>query len=128
MNSSKRTLFSLMLLGALGMPLSAQDIDTAYKNTPIEKVFSDLREKTNHEFVYQKQILQEIKPVTCSVKNKSLEEVLDQVLRGTGLTYEIVDNTVIIRKGEKKAVRTYEQRTTIRYQVSEISAFYPDCW
>ena len=26
------------------------------------------------------------------------------------------------------AVRTYEQRTTIRYQVSEISAFYPDCW
>lgn len=30
------------------------------------------------------------------------------------------------RQGE--AVRTYEQRTTIRYQVSEISAFYPDCW
>ena len=30
--------------------------------------------------------------------------------------------------GEKEAVRTYEQRTTIRYQVSEISAFYPDCW
>lgn len=29
---------------------------------------------------------------------------------------------------EKGAVRTYEQRTTIRYQVSEISAFYPDCW
>lgn len=29
---------------------------------------------------------------------------------------------------ETKAVRTYEQRTTIRYQVSEISAFYPDCW
>lgn len=29
---------------------------------------------------------------------------------------------------DKGAVRTYEQRTTIRYQVSEISAFYPDCW
>lgn len=29
---------------------------------------------------------------------------------------------------ENLAVRTYEQRTTIRYQVSEISAFYPDCW
>ena len=28
----------------------------------------------------------------------------------------------------RKAVRTYEQRTTIRYQVPEISAFYPDCW
>lgn len=29
---------------------------------------------------------------------------------------------------DREAVRTYEQRTTIRYQVSEISAFYPDCW
>ena len=32
------------------------------------------------------------------------------------------------RAAESQAVRTYEQRTTIRYQVSEISAFYPDCW
>ena len=28
------------MLSVLGLPLSAQDIDTAYKNTPIEKVFS----------------------------------------------------------------------------------------
>ena len=90
------------MLSVLGLPLSAQDIDTAYKNTPIEKVFSDLREKTKHEFVYQKQILQGVKPVTCTLKDKSLEEVLDQVLKGTGLTFEIVDNTVIIRKGKKK--------------------------
>lgn len=33
-----------------------------------------------------------------------------------------------IEELERVAVRTYEQRTTIRYQVSEISAFYPDCW
>lgn len=104
MNSSKRKLFSLIMLSVLGLPLSAQDIDTAYKNTPIEKVFSDLREKTKHEFVYQKQILQGVKPVTCTLKDKSLEEVLDQVLKGTGLTFEIVDNTVIIRKGENRNV------------------------
>ena len=99
MNSSKRKLFSLILLSVLGMPISAQDIDTVYRNTPIEKVFSDLREKTNHEFVYQKQVLEGVKPVTCTLNDKSLKEVLDQVLAGTGLTYEIVDNTVIIPKG-----------------------------
>ena len=108
MNSSKRKLFSLILLGVLGIPVSAQDIDTVYKNTPIEQVFSDLREKTNHEFVYQKQILQGVKPVTCTLKDKRLEEVLNEVLKGTGLTYEIVDNTVIIRKAEtnRKAQQT----------------------
>lgn len=81
MNSSKRKLFSLILLGVLGIPVSAQDIDTVYKNTPIEQVFSDLREKTNHEFVYQKQILQGVKPVTCTLKDKRLEEVLNEVLK-----------------------------------------------
>ena len=34
----------------------------------------------------------------------------------------------LLKRIEEQAVRTYEQRTTIRYQVSEISAFYPDCW
>ena len=56
MNRSKQKLFSLIMLGVLGLPLSAQDIDTVYKNTPIEAVFSDLREKTNYEFVFDKQI------------------------------------------------------------------------
>ena len=102
MNSSKRKLLGLVLLGALGMPLSAQDIDTAYRNTPIENVFSDLREKTNYEFVYQKQVLQGVKPVTCTLRDKSLEEVLREVLKGTGLAYEIVDNTVVIRRDDKK--------------------------
>lgn len=102
----KRKLFSLILLGVLGMPaqLWAQNISTAaYKNTPIERVFSDLREKTNHDFVYQKQILQGVKSVTCSLSNTNLEEALKVILKGTGLTYEIVDNTVIIRKGEKQS-------------------------
>ena len=102
MNSSKRKLLGLVLLGALGLPLSAQDIDTAYRNTPIENVFSDLREKTNYEFVYQKQVLQGVKPVTCTLRDKSLEEVLREVLKGTGLAYEIVDNTVVIRRDDKK--------------------------
>lgn len=102
MNSSKRKLLGLVLLGALGMPLSAQDIDTAYRNTPIENVFSDLREKTHYEFVYQKQILRGVKPVTCTLRDKSLEEVLREVLKGTGLAYEIVDNTVVIRRDDRK--------------------------
>ena len=115
MNSSKRKLFSLILLGVLGIPVSAQDIDTVYKNTPIEQVFSDLREKTNHEFVYQKQILQGVKPVTCTLKDKRLEEVLNEVLKGTGLTYEIVDNTVIIRKAEtnRKTQQTHRIYGTV---------------
>lgn len=80
MNSRKRKLSSLILLSLLSLSVSAQEINTAYKDTPIEKVFADLKQKTNHEFVYQKQILQGVKPVTCTVEGKGLGEVLSQVL------------------------------------------------
>lgn len=104
MNSSRKKLFSLILLGALGIstPLWAQDIKAVYKNTPIEQVFKDLREKAKRTFVYQKQILKGVKPVNCSLENATLEEALKKVLQGTGLTYETVEQTIIIRKGEQK--------------------------
>lgn len=43
-----------------------------------------------------------------------------QELAGLG---QFVSENLLIKGAELKAVRTYEQRTTIRYQVSEISAF-----
>ena len=48
-----------------------------------------------------------------------------------GVIGTTAENLLAAAEGELEewgAVRTYEQRTTIRYQVSEISAFYPDCW
>lgn len=52
--------------------------------------------------------------------------------RKTGEEEQVADDALFLRAErsvlEREAVRTYEQRTTIRYQVSEISAFYPDCW
>lgn len=55
--------------------------------------------------------------VACSPENEGVQEASLEV-SPSQLTFGAEDT----------AVRTYEQRTTIRYQVSEISAFYPDCW
>ena len=110
MNTKKRKLLSAALLVGLWMPMTslAQSVNAVYKSTPIEKVFSDLREKTKYEFVYQKQILQGVKPVTCSLKDLELRNALDTLLKDTGLEYEIVDQTVIIRR--KKQIPTNTQK------------------
>lgn len=78
--------------------LFAQHIDVTYKDQPLEQVFTDLKQKTKFDFVYQKQILNNTGRVSCSLKGKELEEVLDVVLEGSGLDYEIIDRTVVVRK------------------------------
>lgn len=93
--------------------LFAQTIDVSYKNLPLEQVFTDLKQKTLFEFVYQKQILDNTGRVNCSLKNKSLEEVLDIILAGSGLDYEIIDQTVVVRKGTPRQRRPRRIRGTI---------------
>lgn len=88
--------------------LFAQNIDVTYKNLTLEEVFSDLKQKTNFDFVYQKKILDNTGKVNCSLKNKPFEEVLDVILKGSGLNYEIIDGTVVIHKAiaqQKKSRR-----------------------
>lgn len=97
----KRLLYMAAMAYCLSMPplaMRAQSVRFVYKNKPIEQVLSDLREKTHYEFVYQKQILKGVQPVTCYVTDENLEQALKAVLQGTGLEFEIVDNTVIIRR------------------------------
>ena len=115
MNTKKRKLLSAALLVGLWMPMTslAQSVNAVYKSTPIEKVFSDLREKTKYEFVYQKQILQGVKPITCSLKDLELRNALNTLLKGTGLEYEIVDQTVIIRKKKQNPTNTKKINGTV---------------
>lgn len=115
MNTKKRKLLSAALLVGLWMPMTslAQSVNAVYKSTPIEKVFSDLREKTKYEFVYQKQILQGVKPITCSLKDLELRNALNTLLKGTGLEYEIVDQTVIIRKKKQNPTNTQKINGTV---------------
>lgn len=71
-------------------------------------------------------------PSPRSEASAQARKATSSVQNGISVTGSIVDedgNPIAgVAVVEKGAVRTYEQRTTIRYQVSEISAFYPDCW
>lgn len=86
----------------------ANNIDVAYRNLSLEKVFIDLQEKTNYDFVYNKQILSYVSHVNCSLKNKLLEEVLDAILTNSGLEYEIINQTIMVREAtpQQKNIRT----------------------
>ena len=67
-----------MLLGAMLILIAstgatvAQTLSVSYKNQSLEAVLADLKQKTNYNFVYQKQIVQGAKPITATFNNVEL--------------------------------------------------------
>ena len=74
-----------------------QNLSDSYKNKTVEEVLADLKQKTNYNFVYQKQILAGTRSVTANFNDMPLTYILDRVLYNNGLDYEIVKENVIIR-------------------------------
>lgn len=86
-----------LLLSALP-PVSAQRFSVSYSGAQIVKVLSDLEQRTDYTFVYQKQELSDIAPLSLSMDNASLEQVMDELCSVTGLTYRMVGKTIVLRK------------------------------
>lgn len=99
---SRRLLMVVVMMMFLFVPyhLRAQQINAKYEEAPIETVLIDLQKRAKIKIVYQKQMLQGIPAVTCTINEVSIDDALKSVLKNTELTYEIVNNTVMIRRAD----------------------------
>lgn len=74
------------------------------ENMSLEEVIVELRQQTGVRFCYSMDKLKMAGKVSVDVQDQKLSDVLDQVLAGTGLTYDVLDNVVTISpRGEVAA-------------------------
>lgn len=76
----------------------AQKISITARNVSIEQVFKEIKKQTDYDFFYDLEMLQKTKPVTISVKNSPIEDVLKQCFEGQSLTYDIDQKTITVKK------------------------------
>ena len=112
MKAAVRILFVLCAL-LWGLSLGAQTISVNYSSLPAEKVIRDLEEKSGYSFVYQKHLLEDVPPVTLTIKDAEIKTVLDRVLESMGLGYEVVHSTVVLKEA-KKALGSFQARGTVK--------------
>ncbi len=92
----------LLLLATLGAK-AASTFDLTFRNTPIEKVITDLRKRTGYDFVYQKDVLAGNPHVSGSFHNLTLQQILNRIfVEDLNVAYEIVDKTIILSKASKE--------------------------
>ncbi len=97
-----------LVLSSFTLVARAQTYSVSYNKEPIEMVIRDLRKQTGYEFVYQKQVLQGVPPVTCTYKNLNLQQLLNRVLLAeAGIDYEIVKHTIVLHKARKNQQGVY---------------------
>jgi len=100
--TKKRVFFCLLALMMAVLPVFGQNLSVNYKAKTIEQVIHDLESKTNYSFVYQKQELAKAPSVTLSLQNAPFEDILQSICSEAGLSYEIVKQSVILKKGQPK--------------------------
>lgn len=80
---------------------SAQTYDVDYKAQPVESVIKDLRAKTGYQFVYKKETVSQVSPITCKYSNATLQQLLNRIFyEEAGIDYEVSRGTVILKKME----------------------------
>ena len=82
-------------VGAKGF---SQKVSLAEKNATLEKVFKKINRQTGYTFVFTESLLQKSKGINISVKNLSIEEVLEICFNDQPLTYTILNKMVVVKE------------------------------
>ncbi len=70
-------------------------------NVTIKQVFNEIEQNSEFIIVYSDDLLDVSREVTVSVRNSSVEKILDQALASTAVDYKIKDRQIIITQKEK---------------------------
>lgn len=72
-------------------------LDLRLNNVDLEQVIWAIKKQTDFKFFYSSEEVGKVKDLDVDVKNATPEDVLNDCLAGTDLTYEIVHKAVIIK-------------------------------
>ena len=82
----------------------AQDVrvDLKLSDVSLNEVFNQIKHLTDYMFIYKSEDVKGIEHLHVDVQQTSVQEVLNQCLQNTDLSYVLRDNIIIIQKKEEK--------------------------
>lgn len=94
---------SFLFPGALAAQME-QRMTLNLKQVLIEQVFKRLQETTRYRFTYLKEDLPDAPRKDYNFKNASIQEVMDELLKGTKLQWKFQSGAIVISKAKESAV------------------------
>lgn len=76
--------------------ISAQTINLKLKNVSVETAIKTIEAQGAYRFVYKTETLPREKEISIAADNAPLSYVMDRILRNTPLSYELINNTLVV--------------------------------
>jgi TonB-linked SusC/RagA family outer membrane protein len=104
-----------MVLGLMQVYASSYSQSTKLsvsgRNLTLEKVFGLIEDQSEFSFFYNLKQIDLTKTFDVSVEDQTVDRILDEVLKGTNMTYTINDRLIVVhRKGETGDIGTVSQQ------------------
>ena len=75
-----------------------QSVSLDLKNVEIQTVLKEIRKQTGYLFFYKNEELKNTGKVSISVRNSDISDVMEKVLKKTSLSFQIIDETIILKR------------------------------
>lgn len=92
--------FSTYANVVIGTYAQEKTFTVAAKNKTVKDVLNYIEKNSEFIFFYLDEAINTSRPVSISVKNETITEILDDLFRGTDVTYEIKDRQVSLKKDQ----------------------------
>jgi len=76
----------------------AQKISYSVENTSLVQVFGEIQKQSGYQFLYTDEMMEGTKPVSLTIRNGSIEEVLKKCFARQPLTYTIKNKIIIVQR------------------------------
>jgi TonB-linked SusC/RagA family outer membrane protein len=100
------TVSSLTASPGSAQTLSDVKVSIEINNGTLRNAFSQIEKQTDFRFAYRNELVSEFKDLSISGETRSVKNMLDQLLRNTGLSYKQLNNSIIIFKEAPAQVQT----------------------
>lgn len=84
--------------------VNAQNVTLKGKDISLEKVFEQISNQTGFDFLFTTTLLKKAKKIDIDVKNRGLEEVLEEIFEDQPLSFSIENKSVVIAPKLEKTV------------------------
>jgi TonB-linked SusC/RagA family outer membrane protein len=121
-------IMKLLFVFILGFVIQSYAIETQAQNTrlsirfennTLKEVFQKLKDQSEFSFVYKDELINSGNKISGSYKEEKVTDLLDKVLRNTGLTYLVKGRAIVILPDDSELVA--EQQKTVSGKVADSS-------
>jgi len=125
---AKILMLLFVLFGTFSVTAQNARITITGRNIAIRQAFEQVEVQSKFTIAYNQTKFDAEKKITVNIQNESLEKALSEILKGTGFTFKINENHIIITPEKEKAkekTSMTEPRQTIRGVVTDEASGAP---